>query len=94
MVVDTNGVEAEDEEKTVKKGKLKFDWDKIIIELLTSLPDKEMAVKKLRKKVVGEYFAQGGTESSEDAVIKFNKKIEKIPGVVVLKERAKLKSRD
>jgi hypothetical protein len=71
---------------------MKFSWQQIIIQVLESKDDKEMPLKRLQKKVLTEFEATGGGSATDvKTIAKFNKKIHKIPGVVVHKEVAKLK---
>lgn len=71
-------------------GLQKFKWNEVILEVLRSKGG-EIPVKRLRKKVVAEYQNCCGSVESEDKVIvKFNKKLSKVPGVVIHKEVVKL----
>ncbi|KAK3741301.1 hypothetical protein RRG08_034346 [Elysia crispata] len=72
------------------KKNVKFNWKRTITKVLE---DKgEISLKKLRKKVLNELAAHGfANHSEENLLAKFDKKIRKMPGVQVLKERAKLK---
>ena len=70
----------------------KFKWEAVIKKLLKSAPDKEMAVKKLRRKVVNEFRAHGGDPQSrteQELRALFEKKLHKNPKVKVHKEKAK-----
>lgn len=59
--------------------------------VLESQTEKELSLKKLGKKVVNEYQAvKPDHRTYEDLMAKFNKKVNKIKGVRVLKDRAKL----
>ncbi|XP_046568420.1 LOW QUALITY PROTEIN: cell growth-regulating nucleolar protein-like [Haliotis rubra] len=78
----------EEEEEPVKK-KTKFDWESVITEVLTSKG--EIAIKKLKKKVISEYLSQMGPPKSEEKLwAKFEKKVSKNPNFKVTKERVKL----
>ncbi|XP_069671872.1 cell growth-regulating nucleolar protein [Periplaneta americana] len=69
----------------------KFSWQDIIVQVLNSKDSKELSLKKLRKKVLAEFEAMGcGSASDTKIIAKFNKKVQKTPGVVVHKENAKL----
>lgn len=62
-----------------------------ITKILESKDSKELPVKRLRKKVLAEFEATGaGSATDVKMIAKFNKKIMKIPGVVVRKEVVKL----
>jgi hypothetical protein len=62
-----------------------------IIKVLESKDTKELPIKRLRKKVLAECEALGaGSAKDIKMIAKFNKKIMKIPGVVVRKEVVKL----
>ncbi|XP_071089491.1 cell growth-regulating nucleolar protein-like [Haliotis cracherodii] len=83
-----NEPEEEEEEEPVKK-KTKFDWENVITEVLTSKG--EIAIKKLKKKVISEYLSQMGAPKSEEKLwAKFEKKVSKNPNFKVFKERVKL----
>jgi hypothetical protein len=63
----------------------------VIIKVLESKDDKELPLKRLRKKVLTEFEATGGGSARDVKMIaRFNKKIHKIPGVVVHKEVVRL----
>jgi hypothetical protein len=71
--------------------KTKFNLQEVIIKVLESKDSKELPLKRLRKKVLVEFEAMGGGSATDVKMIaKFNKKIYKIPGVVVRKEVVKL----
>ncbi|XP_020503626.2 cell growth-regulating nucleolar protein [Labrus bergylta] len=87
--------EEEDEDskddQEVPKGK--FNWKGNIKAVLRESPDQELAVKKLRKKVLAAYYSFAGEQNfkkEEDVLALFNKKINKNPKFRVLKERVKL----
>ncbi|XP_005089829.1 cell growth-regulating nucleolar protein [Aplysia californica] len=70
--------------------KKKFRWGATITAILEKKG--EMPLKKLRRKVLSEFSAQDAANyNEENLTAKFNKKINKMPGVSVLKERVKLK---
>ncbi|XP_067657078.1 cell growth-regulating nucleolar protein-like [Haliotis asinina] len=84
----TDEPEEEEEEEPVKK-KTKFDWESVITAVLMSKG--EIAVKKLKKKVISEYLSQMGPPKSEEKLwAKFEKKVSKNPNFHVTKERVKL----
>lgn len=77
----------------VKKSKVedeceKFNWSETIKSILIS-KDKEIGLKKLKKKVMNRYKKIGG-EISEKIEKKFNKKLNKLPGVVLDNEKVRL----
>lgn len=82
---------AEEEAPHAATGKTKFNWQQIIIQVLESKEEKELPLKRLQKKVLAEFEATGGGSAIDvKTIAKFNKKVHKTPGVVVLKEVAKL----
>ncbi|XP_073504540.1 cell growth-regulating nucleolar protein [Phyllobates terribilis] len=85
-----NGAEENGEEDSGKRGK--FNWKGTIKALLRQAPDNELAIKKLRKKVIAQYYAISSEhhKSEEELLATFNKKIQKNPTFRVLKERVKL----
>ncbi|XP_068598902.1 cell growth-regulating nucleolar protein [Brachionichthys hirsutus] len=71
----------------------KFNWKKTISVVLRKSPDQELPIKKLRKKVLAEYYSlagDGNYKTQEDVLALFNKKIKNNPKFRVLKDRAKL----
>merc|ERR1712080_68340 len=81
----------ETEEPETKKSK--FDWDEVISGLLEKQADKEMSIKKLKKRCIAEYMSQheGTHKTKEDLAVKFNKKLKKRK-YKVLKDRVTLKT--
>jgi D-serine deaminase-like pyridoxal phosphate-dependent protein len=68
-----------------------FDWADVITRVLSSRPEKELSLKKLGKKVVTEYQTVKQDHRTYDQLMaKFNKKVNKIKGVRVLRDKAKL----
>ncbi|PNF25483.1 hypothetical protein B7P43_G05933 [Cryptotermes secundus] len=87
---DTKEIEEEEYIHTAS-GKIKFNFQETIIKVLESKDTKELPVKRLRKKVLAELEASGaGSATDVKMIAKFNKKIMKIPGVIVRKEVVKL----
>ena len=85
--------ESQEEETSKKSGKTTFNWQDIIVQVLSSKEEKEMSLKRLRKKVLAEFeFLGCGSAADEKNIAKFNKKVIHTPGVVVLKDNAKLVS--
>ncbi|XP_072262551.1 cell growth-regulating nucleolar protein [Pyxicephalus adspersus] len=85
-----NSAEENNEEDTANKGK--FNWKGTIKSLLRQAPDNELPIKKLRKKVIAQYYAVSSAQhKSEDEIFStFNKKIHGNPKFRVLKEKVKL----
>ncbi|XP_012928598.1 cell growth-regulating nucleolar protein isoform X2 [Heterocephalus glaber] len=81
--------EPEDGE-TPAKGK--FNWKGTIEAVLRQAPDNELAVKKLRKKVLAQYYkvTSDSHRSEEKLLVIFNKKISKNPSFRLLKDKIKL----
>ncbi|XP_075714194.1 cell growth-regulating nucleolar protein [Rhinoderma darwinii] len=73
-----------------KRGK--FNWKGTIKALLRKAPDHELPIKKLRKKVIAQYYVISSEQhrSEEELLATFNKKIQNNPTFRVLKERVKL----
>ncbi|XP_029287534.1 cell growth-regulating nucleolar protein [Cottoperca gobio] len=91
----TNDQEAADvsetEDQEVPKGK--FNWKGNIRAVLRDSDDQELALKKLRKKVLAAYYSftgAGNFKTEEEVFALFNKKINNNPKFRVLKERVKL----
>ncbi|XP_071982189.1 cell growth-regulating nucleolar protein isoform X1 [Engystomops pustulosus] len=85
-----NGVEENDDEDGAKKGK--FCWKGTIKALLRQAPDHELPIKKLRKKVIAQYYVISSEhhKSEEEILATFNAKIKNNPKFRVLKDRVKL----
>ncbi|XP_013912973.1 PREDICTED: cell growth-regulating nucleolar protein isoform X2 [Thamnophis sirtalis] len=82
----TNCFEAED------KHQGKFNWKGTIRAVLKQAPDNELSIKKLRKKVIAQYYAvtSDHQKSEEEALALFKKKVSSNPNFRVLKEKVKL----
>uniref|UniRef100_A0A1B6GV65 Uncharacterized protein n=1 Tax=Cuerna arida TaxID=1464854 RepID=A0A1B6GV65_9HEMI len=84
----SKGAAIEDDEPTSQGT---FDWADVITRVLVSRPDKELSLKRLGKKVIDEYqTVKSDHRSYEELLAKFNKKVKKVKGVKVLKDKAKL----
>ncbi|XP_006877341.1 PREDICTED: cell growth-regulating nucleolar protein [Chrysochloris asiatica] len=70
----------------------KFNWKGTIKAVLKQAPDNEIAVKKLKKKVLAQYYAvtHGRPRPEEELLVIFNKKISKNPAFRLLKDKVKL----
>ncbi|XP_064440335.1 cell growth-regulating nucleolar protein isoform X2 [Mirounga angustirostris] len=70
----------------------KFNWKGTIKAVLKQAPDNEVAIKKLRKKVLAQYYAVTNEhhKSEEELLAIFNKKISKNPTFKLLKDKVKL----
>ncbi|XP_015276665.1 PREDICTED: LOW QUALITY PROTEIN: cell growth-regulating nucleolar protein [Gekko japonicus] len=70
----------------------KFSWKGTIKAVLRQAPDHEISVKKLRKKVLAQYYAVTGDQHKPEVEILalFNKKVNSNPKFKVLKEKVKL----
>lgn len=70
----------------------KFNWKGTIKAILKQAPDNEIAVKKLRKKVLAQYYAVTDEhhKSEEDVLVIFNKKISNNSTFKLLKDKVKL----
>uniref|UniRef100_A0A069DV51 Putative cell growth-regulating nucleolar protein n=1 Tax=Panstrongylus megistus TaxID=65343 RepID=A0A069DV51_9HEMI len=80
------------EEETPNETRKKFKWGKVIKRILENSSDKEMSLKKLRKKVISEYTVNGGGNGVpyEQLLGIFNKKVNSTVGIKVIKDRAQL----
>jgi cell growth-regulating nucleolar protein len=67
----------------------KFSWTETIRSIL-SAKNNEIKMKKLKRKVLKQYQSLTGSEWSDKVESKFNKKINKLKGVVVEDERVRL----
>ncbi|NWU56215.1 LYAR protein, partial [Dromas ardeola] len=79
-------------EENVGMDKGKFNWKGTIKAVLKQAPDNEISIKKLRKKVIAQYYAVAGEhhKSEEDILVIFNKKVNNNPKFKVLKDKVKL----
>lgn len=70
----------------------KFNWKGTIKAVLRQAPDNELSVKKLRKKVLAQYYTvtKDRHGSEEELLVVFNKKISKNPSFRLLKDKVKL----
>ncbi|XP_036901843.1 cell growth-regulating nucleolar protein isoform X2 [Sturnira hondurensis] len=86
----SEGGEPENHEATPVKGK--FNWKGTIKAILKQAPDNEIAIKKLRKKVLAQYHAVADEHhrSEEELLVILNKKISKNPTFRLLKDKVKL----
>uniref|UniRef100_A0A8C3NCA3 Cell growth-regulating nucleolar protein n=1 Tax=Geospiza parvula TaxID=87175 RepID=A0A8C3NCA3_GEOPR len=81
-----------DNEENVGTDKGKFNWKGTIKAVLKQAPDNEISIKKLRKKVIAQYYAVAGErhKTEEDILAIFNKKVNNNPKFRVLKDKVKL----
>ncbi|XP_071412902.1 cell growth-regulating nucleolar protein [Pithys albifrons albifrons] len=81
-----------DNEESVGTNQGKFNWKGTIKAVLKQAPDNEISIKKLRKKVIAQYYAVAGEQhkSEEEILVIFNKKVNSNPKFKVLKEKVKL----
>ncbi|CAM9389750.1 unnamed protein product [Lampetra planeri] len=85
-----NSEEPSKAKKVKRNGAGKFNWKGTITAVLRVAENKEMSVKKLRKKVLGQYLAMdvGGKPYTEEELLAlFNKKIQSNPKFRVLKDK-------
>nr|6ZVH_y Chain y, Cell growth-regulating nucleolar protein [Homo sapiens] len=70
----------------------KFNWKGTIKAILKQAPDNEITIKKLRKKVLAQYYTVTDEHhrSEEELLVIFNKKISKNPTFKLLKDKVKL----
>nr|XP_009934644.1 PREDICTED: cell growth-regulating nucleolar protein [Opisthocomus hoazin] len=88
--VETENTNGNEENVGTDKGK--FNWKGTIKAVLKQAPDNEISIKKLRKKVIAQYYAVAGEHhrSEEDILVIFNKKVNNNPKFKVLKDKVKL----
>ncbi|NXS97918.1 LYAR protein, partial [Jacana jacana] len=88
--VETENTDGNEENVGTEKGK--FNWKGTIKAVLKQAPDNEISIKKLRKKVIAQYYAVAGEQhkSEEDILVIFNKKVNNNPKFKVLKDKVKL----
>ncbi|XP_058694336.1 cell growth-regulating nucleolar protein [Poecile atricapillus] len=81
-----------DNEENVGTDKGKFNWKGTIKAVLKQAPDNEISIKKLRKKVIAQYYAVAGEQhkTEEEILVIFNKKVKNNPKFRVLKDKVKL----
>jgi len=74
----------------------KFDWTGVVLAVLGTQEDKELPMKKLRKKVMSEFQSRGGDgkpdTTREEIWAKLEKKLKRMPQVKVLRDNVKLVS--
>uniref|UniRef100_A0A8I5T4X3 Ly1 antibody reactive n=1 Tax=Pongo abelii TaxID=9601 RepID=A0A8I5T4X3_PONAB len=70
----------------------KFNWKGTMKAILKQAPDNEITIKKLRKKVLAQYYTVTDEHhrSEEELLVIFNKKISKNPTFKLLKDKVKL----
>ncbi|XP_010293804.1 PREDICTED: cell growth-regulating nucleolar protein [Phaethon lepturus] len=85
-------METENNSNEENVGTGKFNWKGTIKAVLKQAPDNEISIKKLRKKVIAQYYAVAGEhhKSEEDILVIFNKKVNNNPKFKVLKDKVKL----
>ncbi|NWW46500.1 LYAR protein, partial [Pedionomus torquatus] len=88
--METENTDGNEENVGTEKGK--FNWKGTIKAVLKQAPDNEISIKKLRKKVIAQYYAVAGEhhKSEEDILVIFNKKVNNNPKFKVLKDKVKL----
>ncbi|ELK06496.1 Cell growth-regulating nucleolar protein [Pteropus alecto] len=86
------GVQTSPGRRKRKLSEGKFNWKGTIKAILKQAPDNEIAIKKLRKKVLAQYYAVTDEhhKSEEELLVIFNKKLSKNPTFKLLKGKAKL----
>ncbi|ETE59551.1 Cell growth-regulating nucleolar protein, partial [Ophiophagus hannah] len=79
-------------EENKDKHQGKFNWKGTITAVLKQAPDNELSIKKLRKKVIAQYYAVTGDhqKSEEETLALLKKKVSSNPKFRVLKEKVKL----
>lgn len=88
--VEENGTEQSVEEPATEETTAeKFSFSETIRNILSTKKKNEATLKKLKAKVVRKY-QKCGSEWSDKVEKKFNKKIQKIPGIVVDNDRIRL----
>nr|XP_054109457.1 cell growth-regulating nucleolar protein isoform X3 [Callithrix jacchus] len=79
-----------EEHEVPAKGK--FNWKGTIKAILKQAPDNEIAIKKLRKKVLAQYYTVTNEHhrSEKELLVIFDKKVSKNPTFKLLKDKVKL----
>uniref|UniRef100_A0A2D4GHJ7 Zinc finger C2H2 LYAR-type domain-containing protein n=1 Tax=Micrurus corallinus TaxID=54390 RepID=A0A2D4GHJ7_MICCO len=79
-------------EENKDKHQGKFNWKGTITAVLKQASNNELSIKKLRKKVIAQYYAVTGDhqKSEEETLALFKKKVSRNPKFRVLKEKVKL----
>ncbi|NXC26199.1 LYAR protein, partial [Campylorhamphus procurvoides] len=79
-------------DESVGTNKGKFNWKGTIRAVLKQTPDNEISIKRLRKKVIAQYYAVAGEQYKSEAeiLVIFNKKVNNNPQFKVLKDKVKL----
>lgn len=80
----------QEEQEAPAKGK--FNWKGTIKAVLRQAPENEVSIKKLRKKVLAQYYTvtHDCHQSEEELLVIFNRKISKNPSFRLLKDKVKL----
>ncbi|XP_014783922.1 cell growth-regulating nucleolar protein [Octopus bimaculoides] len=87
--------EEEVEEQERKSKKIKFDWEETIVSILKTKEDQKMSMKRVGKKAIAEYLAQGGYAKSNDKLrATFTKKVTKNPRFVCIKDEVRLSQKN
>jgi len=84
-----NGTNGNAQDEPAIESSEKFSWTETIRNIL-SAKNNELKLKKLKRKVLKKYQSLTGAEWSEKVENKFNKKINKLKGVVVEDEKVRL----
>lgn len=93
ITVNDNEEEDEEVEEKVKRKskKIDFNWEETIVSILKTKEDQKMSMKKVGKKAIAEYLAQGGYAESNDKLrATFTKKVTKNPRFVCIKDEVRL----
>uniref|UniRef100_A0A8C5TG85 Ly1 antibody reactive n=1 Tax=Malurus cyaneus samueli TaxID=2593467 RepID=A0A8C5TG85_9PASS len=88
--METENINDNEENVGIERGK--FNWKGTIKAVLKQAPDNEISIKKLRKKVIAQYYAVAGEQhkTEEEILVIFNKKVNNNPKFKVLKEKVRL----
>ncbi|KFW78447.1 Cell growth-regulating nucleolar protein [Manacus vitellinus] len=81
-----------DNKESVGTNKGKFNWSGTIKAVLRQAPDNEISIKRLRKKVIAQFYAVAAEQykSEEEILVTFNKKVNNNPKFKVRKDKVKL----
>ncbi|XP_014219831.1 cell growth-regulating nucleolar protein [Copidosoma floridanum] len=85
-----NGNQEEENNESTANGVDLFSWKSKILEIVSAKG--EISLKKLRKRVLAQYFANFPDENAEKATSKFDKKLKKVSGIAIEDEKVKLSS--
>jgi hypothetical protein len=85
-----NEINTDIENNIIEDSNSKFSWKSVILDIVST--KREISVKKLRKKVLAQYLENFPDATIEKAASKFEKKLGKVSGILISKDKVKLSS--